>query len=172
MDLQWTRVLIISSTLLAVVIHPASAQQGSQPLHTARLSPLGRDDIPTTDMIVTDSTLLPLVGMSDHIEGRLAFLRTELKITHAQLALWDAFAAAARENATQENELLTQEYTALNASDAGLTLPQRLEAHEKRLKAHLKMLQRIAAALQPLYASFSDEQKKSAEALVNGPAGL
>jgi hypothetical protein len=38
--------------------------------------------------------------MTEHIEGRLAFLKTELKITDAQLPLWNAFAQAMRDNAT------------------------------------------------------------------------
>lgn len=38
--------------------------------------------------------------MSEHVEGRIAFLKTELKITDAQLPLWNSFAQAVRDNAT------------------------------------------------------------------------
>jgi LTXXQ motif family protein len=38
--------------------------------------------------------------MAKHIEGRLAFLKTELKITDAQLPLWNAFAQAMRDDAS------------------------------------------------------------------------
>jgi hypothetical protein len=34
------------------------------------------------------------------------------------------------------------------------------------------MLQRMKAALLPLYASFSNEQKRTADALAYGPMGL
>jgi hypothetical protein len=34
--------------------------------------------------------------MASHIDGSLAFLKTELKITDAQLPLWDAFARMRR----------------------------------------------------------------------------
>ena len=37
--------------------------------------------------------------MAEHVEGRLAFLKTELKITEAQLPLWCAVADAIRANA-------------------------------------------------------------------------
>ena len=37
--------------------------------------------------------------MTGHVEGRLAFLKTELKITDAQLPLWNAVADAIRTNA-------------------------------------------------------------------------
>src|SRR3954447_18237156 len=33
-----------------------------------------------------------MAAMTGHVEGRLAFLRTELKITDAQLPLWNTFA--------------------------------------------------------------------------------
>ena len=35
-----------------------------------------------------------MAAMTGHIEGRLAFLKTELKITDAQLPLWNAVADA------------------------------------------------------------------------------
>ena len=37
----------------------------------------------------------PLLGMSDHVDGRLAFLQPEFKISPAQRVLWDAFTTAA-----------------------------------------------------------------------------
>ena len=37
--------------------------------------------------------------MADHVEGRIAVLKAELKITEAQLPQWNAFADALRENA-------------------------------------------------------------------------
>jgi len=38
---------------------------------------------------------------SEHVEGRIAFLKTELKITDAQLPQWNAFADALRNSAGQ-----------------------------------------------------------------------
>ena len=40
-----------------------------------------------------------MAAMAGHVEGRLAFLKTELKITDAQLPLWNAVADAVRANA-------------------------------------------------------------------------
>ena len=40
-----------------------------------------------------------MAAMAGHVEGRLAFLKTELKITDAQLPLWNAVAEAIRANA-------------------------------------------------------------------------
>ncbi|MCC7482149.1 MAG: Spy/CpxP family protein refolding chaperone [Hyphomicrobiales bacterium] len=39
------------------------------------------------------------MGMTEHVEGRIAFLRAELQITDAQAKLWEAFADALRDNA-------------------------------------------------------------------------
>src|SRR5262245_63948753 len=41
----------------------------------------------------------PGMATIDRVEGRIAFLRAELKITEAQAGAWDAFAAALRTNA-------------------------------------------------------------------------
>ena len=49
---------------------------------------------------------MPMMGMmqmmgsmADHVEGRIAFLKTELKITDAQQPLWNAVGDAMRANA-------------------------------------------------------------------------
>ena len=42
---------------------------------------------------------MPMMGMGDHIEGRIAFLKAELKITDAQLPQWNTFADALRSDA-------------------------------------------------------------------------
>jgi hypothetical protein len=64
--------------------------------------------------------------MSDHIEGRLAFVKTELKITQAQLPLWNAFAAASRTNAARENEMIAEESSDVDTDFTSPSLPQRL----------------------------------------------
>lgn len=38
-------------------------------------------------------------AMASHIDGRLAYIKAELKIADAQESLWDTYAAAARDNA-------------------------------------------------------------------------
>jgi LTXXQ motif family protein len=106
--------------------------------------------------------------MADHVEGRLAFLKTELKITEAQTAQWTKFADAMRATAGQMNGMHQQ------MMQGGLpdTLPDRLNLHEQMLSSHLEALKDMRAALDPLYASFSDEQKKLADDLMAGPMGM
>jgi hypothetical protein len=46
----------------------------------------------------------PGMGMIDHVEGRIAFLRAELKITDTQAGVWNALADAFRTNAKKLGE--------------------------------------------------------------------
>jgi hypothetical protein len=102
--------------------------------------------------------------MADHVEGRIAFLKTELKITDAQLSQWNTFADALRSNARQTAEMLgtVGQATTLNA-------PDRLDRREKMLTSMLAMVRSTKAALSPLYSALSNEQKKQADSLLREP---
>jgi hypothetical protein len=106
--------------------------------------------------------------MAGHIEGRLAFIKAELKITPAQEALWTTYAAAARDNA---NTMLAR-CTAMTAQrNSSVSLPDRLDQNEQLMAARLNALRAANAALKPLYAALSDSQKKSADELLSSPMG-
>ncbi len=111
----------------------------------------------------------------EHIEGRIAFLRTELRITDAQQPLWDAFVDVLRANAHAMMDMMTQMQGSMMQSQAAApdTLLQRIDLHERMLAARLEGLRRMKAALQPLYATLDDTQKRTAdELLAPGPMGL
>ncbi|SFK50223.1 Spy/CpxP family protein refolding chaperone [Methylocapsa palsarum] len=57
-------------------------------------------------------------------------------------------------------------------ADDSTALPARLGHFEEALKEHLESLKAIKTSLDPLYASFSDEQKKIADGLMVGPMGV
>jgi hypothetical protein len=105
---------------------------------------------------------------AQHIEGWIAFLRTELKITDAQMPQWNAFADVLRTMARKMQEAMP---SMMRQGDTPATLPQRLEQHEKMMAAMVEHLHSIRTALEPLYASFSAEQKKAADSLVSGGMG-
>jgi LTXXQ motif family protein len=65
--------------------------------------------------------------MAGHVEGRLAFLKTELKITDAQLPLWNAVADAIRANA----ETMGAMSDGMMGSAQSATLPEKLALREK-----------------------------------------
>ena len=107
-------------------------------------------------------------AMARHVEGRLAFLKTELKITDAQLPLWNAVADAMRANAKNMGDMAGG---MMGGSQAGM-LPEKLAMREKMMTAHLEALRKLKAAVDPLYAALSDEQKKTADELLIGPMGM
>jgi hypothetical protein len=107
--------------------------------------------------------------MAGHVEGRLAFLKTELKITDAQLPLWNAVADAIRANAKSMSEMMSG---GMMGGSQTATLPEKLALHEKMMTAHLEGLRRLKTAVDPLYAALSPEQKKTADELVMGPMGM
>ena len=104
----------------------------------------------------------------DRVEGRIAFLRTELKITDAQAPAWNAFADALRANAKALGELRTS-----MMSQAGSEpLVDRLTWQEKWLSARLEATRAMKSALTNLVGSFSDEQKKTADELLAPQMGM
>ena len=49
--------------------------------------------------------MISLAAMARHVEGRIAFLKTELKITDAQQPLWNAVADAMRADAASIGDM-------------------------------------------------------------------
>jgi LTXXQ motif family protein len=137
-----------------------------------------------------------------HAGDRVASLKAELKITEAQTPAWNKFAdalLAAAKSMEQSMEAMQHEmmqhaapvaaaekgakdypdFGAVKKTTGGAEgaramkdLPAKLEHHEKMLKERLANLEAIKEALGPLYASFSDDQKKIADGLKIGPMGL
>ncbi|MBR0952171.1 Spy/CpxP family protein refolding chaperone [Bradyrhizobium canariense] len=106
----------------------------------------------------------------DHIEGRIAFLRTELKITDAQQPAWSAFADALRTNAKTLGEMRGSMMS--QQGPGGPVLIERLAFQEKWLAARLEGTRAMKSALTNLVAMFSDEQKKTADELLAPQMGM
>src|SRR3974377_817412 len=173
-----SRALII----LTLVVTPALAQQEQHEQHhppavTAAPSPgmpggmMGAGGMPMMGMMQMmmgqdGMSGMPMVAaMAGHVEGRLAFLKTELKITDAQLPLWNAVADAIRANAKSMGAMAEGNMQAA-------TLLDKLATREKMQTARLEALRKLKAAVDPLYAALSDEQKKTADELIMGPMGM
>ena len=106
--------------------------------------------------------------MAGYVEGRLAFLKTELKITDAQLPLWNGVADAIRANAKSMSEIMSG---GMMGGSQTAALPEKLALHEKMMTAHLEGLRRLKTAVDPLYAALSPEQKKTADEVM-GSMGM
>lgn len=94
----------------------------------------------------------------NHIDRRLAFLHQRLGITPAQEAAWTEFTTEMRNSAGEPG--------ARPADRGPMNVVQRLELQQHRLEKRSADLDRMLHALRPLYASFSDEQKKVADQLL------
>ncbi len=109
-------------------------------------------------------------AMAGHIDGRLAYVKAELKITDAQESVWNSYAAAARDSA---NTMVARCMTMMSRhSGSTVSLPDRLDQNEQLMAAQLDALRATNKALKPLYAALSESQKQTADQLFWGPMGM
>jgi len=117
------------------------------------------------------------------VDRRLDFLRTELRITAAQQRQWDDFANAVREEADQvrggpgpgpgagPGPDRRDDPRARN--DGGRFAPpgvvERLERRQQNLMQRVERVDHLLATLRPLYASFSEDQRRTADELLFRP---
>jgi len=103
-----------------------------------------------------------------HIEGRIAFLQTELKITDAQQPLWKTYADVMHKASHSQKEMMEKMQMGMmsNQSPMPNDLLQQIDRHEQMMSARLDRLRRMKAALAPLYNAFDDAQKRTADELL------
>lgn len=103
-----------------------------------------------------------------HIEGRIAFLKAELKLTPAQEPQWNAFAAAIRAGAKSGQGMM---HGMMADKTKAQTAPAMLDGYERVLVSRLEAIRAIRAAFTPLYAVLTAEQRKVADELLASPMG-
>ncbi|MBI2717663.1 MAG: Spy/CpxP family protein refolding chaperone [Rhizobiales bacterium] len=108
------------------------------------------------------------MGMTERVEGRIAFLRAELQITAAQSKAWDVFAEALRSNAKR----LKEANMPMMGDSSPPQLLAQLDSQEQMLGARLEGVRAMKAALAPLYKALSAEQRKTADELLATHMGL
>jgi hypothetical protein len=111
------------------------------------------------------------MAMIDHVEGRIAFLRTELKITDAQASSWNAFADALRTNAEKLGEVRASMMSHMGAAQPP-ALTERVNLQEQWLIARLEGTRAIKSAFTNLYAVLTQEQRNTASELLGPDIGL
>jgi len=145
---------LAGSGALTLPAHQAAAQAESQA--TPPPPPAGAPNRPAR----------PPRQFRSHIEGRIAYLKAELKITPEQEAQWTKVAQALRQNDSERRKAFDD--MRANAGPAGAPRPprtalQRLEDQARMSTMHAQQTNRFLAAFQPLYDSLSDDQKKAAD---------
>lgn len=111
--------------------------------------------------------MMMMGGPAHFIEGRVAFLRTELKITASQNPLFDAYADALRAAAAGMQAM----HERMWSRDVPETLPERLQWHIEAMTSRLQAMEGVKKAALPLYEALSKEQREMADRLV-GPMGM
>ena len=103
--------------------------------------------------------------MDEHLDGQLAYLKTELKITDTQAPQWNIFAQAFRAEMEKKAQLCRQ---AMDQSRAGtsVNILDSLKMMEDQLAKRLDSLRAMRAAVQPLYSILTPEQKKAADEIM------
>ena len=94
-----------------------------------------------------------------HVEQRIAYLHSQLKITAAQEPQWKTFADVMRTNGQNMSRLFRQRNDAEQTQSAIDNMKQYAEIAQ----AHADDMKQLVDAFQPLYESFSPEQKKLAD---------
>jgi LTXXQ motif family protein len=139
-------VLLTSVTALAP--SPASAQTTPPPANSGAAQTQSRHH----------ARMLP----GQLVDGRIAFLKAELKIAPAQETQWQQVAGAMHENANSLDQAIKTARQDRGSMDA----VQRLALREQFAKVRAENDARLLAAFKPLYASLSPEQQQVANQLV------
>jgi len=115
----------------------------------------------------------PERSFNRHMDGRVAFLKAELKITPQQQAAFDTYARVLRQNADEMDAAMKKRREA-RAADTDRKPPTAIEQMERRAEAAklaASQSQRSLDAFKTLYAQLSDEQKKIADELLSRRGG-
>lgn len=103
-------------------------------------------------------------GHERNVEDRITYLHTQLKITSAQETQWSAFADVMRSNGQTMGQLFQERKAATN-----LSAIDDMKQYATISQAHADGMKKLVDAFEPLYNSFSPEQKKLADTTFHQP---
>lgn len=98
---------------------------------------------------------------ADVVEQRISDMHAQLKINDQQSQQWDKFAQTMRDNAQTADRAFRarmQTFSSLNADES-------MKSYAALAQLHADNMQKLSTAFSTLYASLSDEQKKTADAM-------
>ncbi|WP_330084041.1 Spy/CpxP family protein refolding chaperone [Methylocystis iwaonis] len=107
-----------------------------------------------------------MCGFTEHLDGRLAYLKAELKLTDQQQPAWNSFADAWRAVAQKAQTICAAPEEAQDHSKPPVLA--KLSMMEKHMANHLEIVRAQKAAIEPLFTALSDEQKKIASETMTG----
>jgi periplasmic protein CpxP/Spy len=140
--------LLTSAAVLGLT--PALAQTTPAPQDSAAMQSQGRHH--------PGARMLP----GQLVEGRIAFLKAELKTTPEQETQWQSVATALRQNANTLDQVISGTRQQRGTVDA----VQRLTERGQFDKVRTENDERLLSAFKPLYASLSPDQQQIANQLL------
>jgi len=136
---------LTSAFLISGAYAQAPSSPGKAPSSDASTAPMAKSDAKRE------------MGVESHIKD----LHAQLQITSAEETQWAAVAKAMRHSATETDKAIDKREALVNSANA----VDNLNAYGAIAQAHADGVKRLAAAFAPLYASMSDDQKKTADAV-------
>ena len=98
---------------------------------------------------------------AEDVDKHIADLHDQLGITPEQQTQWDQFATVMRDNAAAMNAAVEDRGTKM----AGMNAADNMQSYADLAKVHAENMQKLAASFGTLYASLSDEQKRTANSV-------
>ena len=103
-----------------------------------------------------------MMGMGPMMEGRLAYLKAELRITDAQVAAWDGYVSAVK----ARGDTMQSMHTTMMQAMQGGTAIDRMNAHTTAMQSMMDSMNALKPATEALYKVLNDDQKKKADVLL------
>jgi hypothetical protein len=100
--------------------------------------------------------------------GHLAFLQAELGITDAQMAAWNDYAGAVKDQATAMEGMHKTMMSAMHSGD----ITARMNAHINAMESMVGAMKAMEPKVEALYAVLNDEQKQKANMLIGMGCGM
>jgi zinc resistance-associated protein len=148
--------VVLTATSVIALMVTAKAQQLSIPTQSP---PNGQSSVSSN----AQGSKFTAEDDAAFFEARLAAIRTGLRSTASQEAMWPPVEAAARDMAKQTMELRAQRESLGAASDPIERMARMGDAASKRGAAMTK----LAEAARPLYASLNEDQKRRLQVLLH-----
>jgi hypothetical protein len=136
-------------------------------------------NMPMMGMMGGGCQMMGMMGMRGHgmmgrqakmgamVDGRLAYLKSELNITDAQAEAWTGYAQAVK---GRLDAMQSKRQSMMDAMQKGSAI-ERMNARIAGMEVMLDALKAINPAIEKLYAVLTDEQKKQADELIGMDCG-
>lgn len=110
----------------------------------------------------------------EHIDGKIAFVKTELQITQDQEQAWNEFEQVMREAAQSRSEMFAKRHKSKGEKSDEMelkSLDKRIDTKLAMMEQRHEMLRTVALAAKDLYAELNPEQKAIADKLLRKGRG-